>query len=154
MNLTRSQQNRWKRLKMRGSDHYKSSGIEPIDLMRDLGILRNFAIGSIIKYACRNREGKKFNGKDMDKIIHYSELLLTVFDTEVKVGDKQENTSKARGRVKQEDNACWRGTGHDRSASGQTLCGQFRDASLRPTEQTRNSQESMLYKQCSEGTTS
>ena len=40
----------WNELKKQGSDHYKTDGgIEPIDLYRDAGMFRHFAICSIIK---------------------------------------------------------------------------------------------------------
>jgi len=77
---------RWKELKKRGSEHYKKNPdiIEPIDLYRAGGILRDFAVGSIIKYAYRNREetGKDINPKDMDKITHYAEMLLALQEEE------------------------------------------------------------------------
>jgi len=64
-------------LKEKGSEHYKTGGVEPLDLLESGGMLRDFAIASIIKYAFRNRRevGKAVNSKDMDKIIHYAEIL-------------------------------------------------------------------------------
>ena len=64
-------------LKEKGSDHYKTGGVEPIDLLRSGGILRDFAVGNIIKYAFRNRSqtGNPISVSDMDKIIHYAEML-------------------------------------------------------------------------------
>ena len=65
-------------LKKKGGDHYKTGKTEPLDLIRDGGRLWPFALGNIIKYAFRLRlsqypEGPK---KDLDKIIHYAEILL------------------------------------------------------------------------------
>lgn len=61
-------------IKQFGSEHYKTGGIEPIDLYESGGILKHFAIGSIIKYAFRNRE--KVSKDDMNKIIHFASILL------------------------------------------------------------------------------
>lgn len=64
---------KWKALKNRGSEHYKSNSIEPIDFYVSLGIFEDFALANIIKYA--SRSSINYNPNDMDKIIHYSELL-------------------------------------------------------------------------------
>ena len=61
-------------VKQKGAEHYKTGGVEPLDLMEAGGILQPFAVGCIIKYAFRNRRGKVRPG-DMDKIIHYAEIL-------------------------------------------------------------------------------
>jgi hypothetical protein len=70
----------WDELKKQGSVHYKGGGIEPIDLYRDAGMFRDFAICSIIKYAYRNCDkgvtGDPVRVRDMEKIIHYAELLI------------------------------------------------------------------------------
>jgi hypothetical protein len=66
----------WAEVKKMGSAHYKGDQVEPIDLYRDGGTLRHFAICSIIKYAWRNKNGEEpVSVKDMDKIIHYAEML-------------------------------------------------------------------------------
>jgi hypothetical protein len=66
----------WEELKANGSDHYKTGGIEPIDLYRDAGMLRHFALCSIMKYAFRNRNAENpISHKDMDKIIDYAQKL-------------------------------------------------------------------------------
>lgn len=67
---------KWEDLKNKGSDHYKTGKIEPIDLYRSSGMLRHFALGNIIKYAFRNALSEKINLNDLKKIIHYSELLI------------------------------------------------------------------------------
>lgn len=67
----------WEELKKRGSDHYKTGEIEPIDLYRSAGMLRHYTITSIIRYAYRN--GYPGNPKflqDMEKIKHCVDLLL------------------------------------------------------------------------------
>lgn len=75
----------WDEIKSGGSDHYKAGQVEPIDLYLSGGILRDLAIGSIIKYAYRNRSEhtQYVNAKDMDKIIHYAEMLKTVYTEKV-----------------------------------------------------------------------
>jgi len=69
----------WKKVKERGSEHYKIDPrrIEPIDLYRSGGMLQDFIIGNIIKYAYRNRRarGNPINPKDLDKIRHYTDML-------------------------------------------------------------------------------
>lgn len=67
----------WKELKKDGSDHYKTGGVEPIDLYKSAGILKHFAIGSIIKYAHRNAN-RPIVEKDIDKIIHYAKMLKVI----------------------------------------------------------------------------
>jgi hypothetical protein len=70
---------KWDRLKERGELHYRNGDgpIQPIDLMRSIGIFKNFALGSIIKYAVRSRDidGELFQ-RNMSKVIHYAQLLM------------------------------------------------------------------------------
>ena len=73
----------WDEIKQQGSTHYKTGDVEPIDLYKSAGVLRDVALGAIIKYAFRNivnRESPVSN-KDMDKIIHYAEMVKTVYGT-------------------------------------------------------------------------
>ena len=65
----------WEECKQSGSDHYKTGSVEPIDLYRAGGLLRGYAITSIIKYAYRNRSGA-LNHKDIEKIKHLCDLLI------------------------------------------------------------------------------
>ena len=69
----------WEELKQQGSEHYKTGGVEPVDLYRAGGMFRDFAICSIIKYAFRSREGVDVGIEsfcaNMDKIIDYAEKL-------------------------------------------------------------------------------
>lgn len=65
----------WEQLKQGGSDHYKTGSVEPIDLYRSLGILDDFCIANIIKYAARQKK-KGVNGSDCGKILHYTRILM------------------------------------------------------------------------------
>jgi len=65
---------KWDELKQRGSEHYKSGQVEPIDLYRSLGLFNDFALASIIKYAARQKT-RGLNESDLSKITHYAELL-------------------------------------------------------------------------------
>lgn len=56
-----------------GGDHYKSpSGLQPIDVIDAWGL--DFYEGSALKYLARHR--KKNGREDVEKAIHYLELLL------------------------------------------------------------------------------
>lgn len=68
----------WNQLKKKGSKHYKRGKVEVIDLLKDGGMIEDFARGSIIKYAYRNRPG------DIDKIIHYGEMLKVINEATTK----------------------------------------------------------------------
>jgi len=67
----------WGSLKQQGSDHYKTGGVEPIDLYRAGGMFRAFALCSIIKYAFRSRDidDRVLFCNNMDKIIDYAMKL-------------------------------------------------------------------------------
>jgi len=70
----------WIELKEQGSQHYKSGSVEPIDLYRSLGMFRPWAIAEICNHAIRNRsEEEPVNVLDMQKIIHYAELLIAEY---------------------------------------------------------------------------
>lgn len=67
----------WNELKESGSQHYKTGGIEPVDLYKDGGMFRHFALCSIIKYAFRNRNIEEpVSEKDMLKIVDYAQKLI------------------------------------------------------------------------------
>jgi hypothetical protein len=68
----------WNSLKEKGNPFYKSGEVEPIDLYKSGGLLRDFALASIMKYAYRNRRDarRSLNVKDLHKIIHYAEMLI------------------------------------------------------------------------------
>lgn len=63
-----------------GSDHYKTGGVEPIDLYEQGEMLQDFALCSIIKYAyrCRRTSGRSrdLTIKDMGKIRHYAAMVI------------------------------------------------------------------------------
>jgi hypothetical protein len=84
----------WEEVKKRGSDHYKTGAIEPIDLYRSLGILRSFCIASIIKYAARNVGNSPIKNKDMDKISHYAEILKVAYGEQYSEGVTAEEKEK------------------------------------------------------------
>jgi len=67
----------------KGSKHYKTDGAEPFDLYKSGGIMWDFCIANIIKYAFRNRRelGQPVNPKDIEKMIHYAEELRTYIET-------------------------------------------------------------------------
>lgn len=54
-----------------GGRHYKDFAIQPIEFVQRNGL--NFCEGNIVKYICRhhNKGGKQ----DIDKVIHYAEML-------------------------------------------------------------------------------
>jgi hypothetical protein len=69
----------WDELKKGGSAHYKTASTECIDLYRSGDMFHDFALASIIKYAFRSRREENIDTatlvKNLDKIIHYAELL-------------------------------------------------------------------------------
>ncbi len=54
-----------------GGDHYKNFKIQPIDFIQENEL--GFCEGNIIKYICRYKNKNK--DEDLDKIIHYVQLL-------------------------------------------------------------------------------
>lgn len=66
----------WAEIKRRGSAHYKTGQVEPLDLYRAAGLLQAFAICNIIKYAYRQRG--EIIPTDTDKIQHYNDMLRFV----------------------------------------------------------------------------
>lgn len=69
---------KWNDLKDQGSDHYKTGGVEPVDLYRAGGMFEHFALCSIMKYAFRQRYG--LNVRDLDKIIDYAQKLKATIE--------------------------------------------------------------------------
>jgi len=74
----------WQRLKQQGSEHYKASGTEPIDLYASGNMFQDFALSSIIKYAFRSRKEMNLDTelfcKNMDKIIDYAQKLRAFYE--------------------------------------------------------------------------
>lgn len=72
----------WDNLKKHGSQHYKTGGVEPIDLYQAGGMFLDFALCSIIKYAFRSRMSMDIDkatlDKNLDKIIDYAQKLKAV----------------------------------------------------------------------------
>jgi hypothetical protein len=72
----------WEAIKQRGSTHYKTGRIEPIDLYRSAGLLKPFCVCNIIKYAYRQQAD--INPADCDKIAHYNDMLrFAAMETEM-----------------------------------------------------------------------
>ncbi|OPY78273.1 MAG: hypothetical protein A4E65_02296 [Syntrophorhabdus sp. PtaU1.Bin153] len=69
----------WDLIKQKGSEHYKTGGIEPIDLFRDIKphpthtALTVKALTDTIKYAYRMLS-RGVNHQDCDKITHYVDM--------------------------------------------------------------------------------
>lgn len=59
-----------------GSDHYKEGGLEPLDLMIAKGIVEDFCIGNISKYAFRFKKTR--NLEDLKKVSDYAHILCGV----------------------------------------------------------------------------
>lgn len=76
---------KWNELKKNGSEHYKTGGVEPLDLYASGGMLIPFALCSIIKYAFRSRivrEPEVFVS-NMNKIIDYAQKLKACIEPNV-----------------------------------------------------------------------
>lgn len=56
-----------------GSEHYKKSNIEPLDLTISKGLAEDFCLGNIIKYATRFKETQDVD--DLKKIADYAHIL-------------------------------------------------------------------------------
>ena len=59
-----------------GSDHYREGGVEPIDLMIAKGIIEDFCIGNMVKYATRFKLTR--NLVDLKKVSDYAHILCGV----------------------------------------------------------------------------
>ena len=62
-----------------GGDHYKDCGIQPVEYIHANDL--NYFEGNVIKYITRHRtkgEGKK----DIEKAIHYAQLILKLYYSE------------------------------------------------------------------------
>lgn len=71
-----------------GGGHYKSFAIQPIEFIQANNL--GFCEGNIIKYACRYRA--KGGIQDLEKVIHYAELLID----DLRMRNKSESMSKIR----------------------------------------------------------
>ena len=59
-----------------GSEHYKEGGVEPIDLLIAKGLIEDFCIGNMIKYATRFKTTR--NLVDLKKVSDYAQILCGV----------------------------------------------------------------------------
>ena len=59
-----------------GSEHYKEGGIEPLDLMIAKGIVEDFCIGNMSKYAFRFKKTRNLD--DLKKVSDYAHILCGV----------------------------------------------------------------------------
>ena len=57
-----------------GGDHYQSGGIQPIEFIHANHL--GFCEGSVVKYVVRHR--RKNGREDLQKAIHYLELLISL----------------------------------------------------------------------------
>lgn len=75
-------------VKTGGSEHYRTAGVQPIDLFEAGGMLRDFCLASICKYAFRQRssltETRDSLVSDMRKIQHYAEILIERYGDETR----------------------------------------------------------------------
>jgi len=67
----------WKAIKAKGSAHYKTGGVEPLDLIRAGDMLHDKAVADVIKYAYRNRRAmnRPVNPLDIEKIRHCADIM-------------------------------------------------------------------------------
>jgi len=65
-----------------GGSHYKSMKIQPVEfiLANELG----FCEGNVVKYICRYKQ--KNGVQDLEKVIHYAQLLIKHLQEEKKDG--------------------------------------------------------------------
>lgn len=59
-----------------GSEHYKEGGIEPLDLLISKGMIEDFCIGNMLKYATRFKKTR--NLVDLRKVSDYAHILCGV----------------------------------------------------------------------------
>lgn len=76
----------WEKLKIDGSQHYKTGGVECVDLYRSGKMFRDWAMGNIIGYAfrCRREFGREpgLVAQDMRKIIDIANKMIASFEVE------------------------------------------------------------------------
>ena len=65
------------------NNHYKDCKIQPVEYIASNGL--DFFEGNIVKYITRHRT-KGEGEKDIQKVIHYAELILKLFYGEKKNG--------------------------------------------------------------------
>ena len=55
--------------------HYRNGSIEPIDVIKDMGLEKGFYVGNIIKYVMRH-DHKGTPKKDLNKAMDYLKMLI------------------------------------------------------------------------------
>ena len=75
----------WEALKSQGQAHYKTGGVEPVDLYRAGNMFHDFALCSIIKYAFRSRLcmdiPREALVSNLRKVIDYAEKLIAAYES-------------------------------------------------------------------------
>jgi hypothetical protein len=100
----------WDKLKRKGSAHYKSGGIEPIDLYKDLqpnpslNALQVKGLTDIIKYAYRMLS-LGMNDKDIDKIDHYLHLSATCHHEQLAIIEQEKKKKSIERQKKAKEEA-------------------------------------------------
>ena len=67
--------------KQEGGSHYKNMAIQPAKYIQDNGM--DWLSGNIVKYASRHKA--KGGRQDVEKIIHYAQMLLEEYDEDCKL---------------------------------------------------------------------
>lgn len=62
-----------------GGDHYKSLAIQPVEYIVQNGL--GWFEGNIVKYITRHKQ--KGGRKDVEKVIHYAQMLLEEYDDDL-----------------------------------------------------------------------
>lgn len=94
----------WDELKKNGSSHYKTQGVEPVDLYASGNMFHDFALCSIMKYAFRSRREMNLETdlliKNLEKIIDYAQKLIAGLKTTKR---KKENIFEKHKRTKKQE---------------------------------------------------
>ena len=73
----------WNEIKQDGQQHYKTGGVEPIDLYKAGGILHDGIIWNIMKNAYRGRRECHVSLDDMihymTEIKHYADMMMSYY---------------------------------------------------------------------------
>ena len=85
--------------------HYSTTedGFQVMDMIKQLGIDKNFCQANAIKYLCRYGKKNGHNRKDLLKAIHYIVLLMSSEDQEY-VDQLEEDALKANKKEDTNDN--------------------------------------------------
>ena len=85
--------------------HYSTTedGFQVMDMIKQLGIDKDFCQANAIKYLCRYGKKNGHNRKDLLKAIHYIVLLMSSEDQEY-VDQMEEDALKANNKENTNDN--------------------------------------------------